>query len=410
MKTIKKSSKEETEKPNYNIIRAKKALALTILIFGSMGIMQIFQLGPWTLNPGLKYPYLSFIADPRYNFGISCATPKDCVLYLNYGEDKSDLNLTLKDSKATDRHFFELENLKSDTTYYWKLSCSDKNINYDFLDEVYSFHTAPEPISKKKFKFCIVGDTRPDFFGFSRFSKLMDMIIDEEPNFVVDVGDIVMGPCFSWQWDRFFYEIRKCADIGAAFMNCMGNHEWNEWTLDGFEDKGQTYKYWMNYPHEETYYAFNYSNAAFIFINDNPGDIDETQKEAVRRWLAAANRSSEIDWIIVYGHYPIYYGNGKNTRVGDAFEQMFIDYNIDMFIAGHNHHYARSEVNGIVYIISGGGGSELDLELNNPEFIDKSAITFHYCTIEINGDKLKFEAISHNGIKFDELELESERL
>jgi len=405
MSDAKQLNDSERKTLNMDIIRAKKALALIIVIFGPIFILQLFQIGPWTFQPSVKWPYLTYIDDPRYNLGITCGTPRDYKLTLLYGET-DDLDGSIKETKATTLHEFELRNLKADTKYYWKLTCSDKNLKLPYLDIIKTFRTAPNPSDDKPFKISIIGDTRPNFFGMSRFPQLMNLMLEENPDFMINVGDIVMGPGFSYQWDRFFWDIRRCADIGSAYMIGLGNHEWNEWTYWSPPDEGKTYGYYMNYPHKENYYAFNYSNVAFISIDNNEGEITDTQLEKVEAWLDAANRSSDIDWIIVYGHYPLYSAGGRSNRVGDKFEDLFINYNVDMYLSGHVHYYARSKINDITYIVAGGGGAELNSELTRSDHVISSAVVFQYCNIEIDANQLKFESISDSGVIIDECKLE----
>jgi len=404
VKSRKKKVNSETKELNVHIVRTKKFLFLIVIIIGGIFAMQIFQIGPWTFQPGVKWPYLSFFDDPRYNMGISCGSPQTCILTLQYGENSS-LQESLTDSEATTLHEFELINLKPDTKYYWKLIASDASIQLDYLDILHDFRTASEPSLDKPFKFTLIGDTRPDLFGISGFSKLMSMMITEDPDFMMNVGDIVMGPGFSGQWDRFFYEIRQCADIGAPYMVGLGNHEWDEWNYFNPPDKGETYEYYMNYPHTESYYAFNFSNVAFISIDTNSGEMTDEQMSVVESWLDAANKSADIDWIIVFGHYPLYSAGGRSSYL-NKFEELFIDYNVDMYLAGHIHHYSRAVVNGITYIVSGGGGAELDFHLDPPEFIQSCALTFQYCNIAIDNKSLSFECIAHNGLLIDQCTLE----
>ncbi|MHA1149400.1 MAG: metallophosphoesterase [Promethearchaeota archaeon] len=393
---------------NLHILRIKKITTLICLVFSLLISMQIFQIGPWTFQPGLKYPYLTYIGDPRYNLGISYGTPKACKLTLKYGESESNLNFSIKDNKVTNLHEFELKNLKADTKYYWKLTYSEEDKQIEYLDRMYSFRTAPDPSDRKPFKFTLVGDTRPDAFGFSAFPRLMELMLEEKPEFMINIGDIVMGPGVSYQWDRFFYDIRGCAEIGAPYMIGIGNHEWDEMAWLYGEDKGETYKHYMNYPHKESYYAFNYSNTAFISIDTNDEQMTDEQLNQVETWLNAANSSNIIDWIIVFGHYPVYTAEGYSNRLKD-FEDLFEKYKVDLYLAGHIHHYARIEENNMTYIVSGGGGAELELLMQNQDNVKCSAITFEYNVLEIDGNKIKYEAISHAGQVFDKCTINSRR-
>jgi len=389
---------------NIRSIQMKKCIALLAIIGGLIGVMQIFQLGPWTFRPGLLWPYLSYIDDPRYNMGISCGTPYKCKLTINYGE-KLSLTERIQEINASMLHFFKLTHLKANTTYYWKLNCSDGMISLPYINKIHEFRTAPD---SGPFKICVMGDNRPDFFGISEFPQIMRRVVEESPNFIINVGDIVMSPTDYWQWDRFFYDIRNCATIGAAYMIGIGNHEWDEYTI--IPDKGKTYKTYVNFPYKENYYAFNYSNVAFISIDTNEGEMTPSQLQDVEKWLDAANKSSKIDWVIVYGHHPMYDVDGRNSRVADKFEALFKKYNVDMYLAGHHHHYARLRVENLTYIISAGAGAELDINIQNESpFLIKSAIMFHYCKFEFNGKSLNVKIISHNGIIIDDFVLYSHK-
>ncbi|MHA1284235.1 MAG: metallophosphoesterase [Promethearchaeota archaeon] len=397
-KRIKTNEKEQ--EPNINIIKIKKSIVLISLIFCGLFGMQIFQVGAWSLNPGLKYPYLSFIGDPRYNMGISCGTPYKCVLTLHYGTNKNNINQTIKENKENYIHQFALKNLNASTKYYWYLSCNDENIKIDFFNKIYSFKTAPEPTLKEKIRLVAIGDTRPDIFGFSRFSHLNNMILKDNPDFIINVGDIVMSPGMSWQWDKFFYEIKGFAESGIPYMISMGNHEYEEGEWLFGKDKGETYKKYMFFPGKETYYAFNYSNAAFIFIDTNSDGLTEEQYSKVEQWLSAANKSNLIDWIIVSGHHARYHANGYDDRL-IKFENLFKKYNVNLYIAGHVHHYARLKIDGITYLVEGGGGAETDIWLETTQNVEASAITFEYTLIEIDNNELTLKTIDHSGIVID---------
>lgn len=398
--------KQEQRKINTHILRTKKmGVFFLLLVIGFFGL-QICQIGTWTFQPNVKWPYMYYNGDPRNSMGISCGTPIDCKITLNYGKTES-LGLSVEDSEAIKLHFFELTNLQADTKYYWQLESADASVNYPFLGITYEFRTGPDPTLKKAFRFCVLGDTRPDIFGNTKHSHLLTQILKEEPTFLMNVGDIVMGPGITGHWDRWFYEVRECAQNGIPLEIGLGNHEWNEYQfLFGFEDKGVTYQHYMAYPEPENYYSFCYSNVAFISIDTNEGEITTEQQKWFNDTAQEANNDPNINWIIVFGHYPLYSEGGRSSRVANGFEDAFKKYNVDMYLCGHIHHYARVEVDDITYVVSGGGGAELDTEINPTHpGTQKSAITFQYCTIEISGNTLNFNVTSHNGFLIDECQL-----
>jgi hypothetical protein len=61
-------------------------------------------------------------------------------------------------------------------------------------------------------------------------------------------------------------------------------------------------------------------------------------------------------------------------------------------MAGHVHNYERYEHNGVIYIVSGGGGaSPYSVQRQAGDFYNQPGPTYHYCKITIDHDKLKLE-------------------
>ena len=104
------------------------------------------------------------------------------------------------------------------------------------------------------------------------------------------------------------------------------------------------------------HYSFNYGNIHFISIDTEtgyPGAPLETryilpcggfaeQMDWLEQDLIEANKNrAEFPWIFVAGHRPIYFGDAVNLEVQTAFEDLFYKYNVDMYFAGHVHHYER---------------------------------------------------------------------
>lgn len=72
----------------------------------------------------------------------------------------------------------------------------------------------------------------------------------------------------------------------------------------------------------------------------------------LERDLQIANNNTDIDWIIVVGHRPIYSSFDEYSVLGEpvgesfflqrAFEDLFKQYNVDIFFNGHVHGYERT--------------------------------------------------------------------
>lgn len=59
-------------------------------------------------------------------------------------------------------------------------------------------------------------------------------------------------------------------------------------------------------------------------------------------------------------------------------------------ISGHNHNYERYIVNGITYIVTGGGGATpCRISRHREDFYNESGPTYHYCKLAIQGNVLE---------------------
>jgi len=89
-----------------------------------------------------------------------------------------------------------------------------------------------------------------------------------------------------------------------------------------------------------------------------PGAADEQ-----RAWLDGALAKSDARWKIVFGHHMLYsngiYGNLKRIRT--AFEDILVKHKVPVYFCGHDHDIQLLQpVNGVSYVVSGGGGGHRD--------------------------------------------------
>jgi len=373
-----------------------------VIIFGLFGLFYLNNIGPWLFHPNYKPPYLSFIGDPQNSIGVNFETPRPCNATIYYGLKPFNMNMSQNDNLVRTLHFFNLTNLLPNTTYYYLINATEES--YDFMNIIESFHTAPALGSKAPFRFAVLGDTRPDIFGFSKHTELLDLIKPRNPVFVLNVGDIVMGPTRSDHWDRFFSDIHRVAK-NIPYMVSMGNHEHHEW--GGWADSGKTYLKYMNYPGAEKYYAFNYSNVCFISMDiEAESELTSEQLTWLNTTLTIANNSAEINWIIVYFHVPPYSAISNHPIIIQKVVQpYFVPFKVDLVFAGHHHHYERLEVNGTPYVITGGGGAELEVTLGTTPWTQFASNTYQFCDVLVQGTNLTVSCVDYNNLIIDQLHL-----
>jgi len=388
---------------NFKIYFLKAGIIIGIIIIMIM-IMFVSNIGPWNSFTNLKGPYLSWQDDPRTTITITWQTPIDTNPWVEYGENTSYRNKINPVISTNNIYFIKITNLKPDTIYHYRILSSIKN--YSFLMKDHWFKTAPN--TTRSFTFIAYGDSRPDIFGNCGHKSICDQIkkISSDPAFILHTGDIVFQSNMDWQWDRFFWDLKDIIDHTPLFTT-LGNHEYNEYD----SDLGIHYFKFFNLPGNEWYYSFNYSNVHIICLNLSVSDVEISQTQI--NWLIndlnKVNFSNSIDWIVIFFHVPLYSSGayGNDEKAIEALEHIFKDYKVELVIAGHDHQYERIYKDGVHYIVTGGGGSELEVYIGNNRYVQYSENIHHFCKFNVNRTQMNVEVISSLGFLVDQFTIYS---
>lgn len=316
----------------------------------------------------------------------------------------TDKNGKVKTINEYEQHSIVLGRLEPDTEYSY-------DILNDGTDEGKgTFKTFPDKI--QPFKFAVLGDTR------SRHdiqTKIVNMIIKQDPLFVVNTGDMIGNGKVIGDWEEFF-KINKQLMRHTPYYPVLGNHE-----------KDSPYYFdFFDLPNNERYYYFNVGDALFVILDSEGEDISEpdyiseknsdkfwdeqfkdyfvTQKKWLEKVLEINN---EAGFIFVFEHAPLY--SIKKSRVaeterrrkfwGDIFER----HNVQVFFNGHDHHYHHAFKNGVHYITTAGGGAPLyKIDAVQPETV-KYKLIEHYISVSINKDDAVLDAIDINGNEIEKI-------
>ncbi len=123
-----------------------------------------------------------------------------------------------------------------------------------------------------------------------------------------------------------------------------------------------------------------------------------------RAWIAKALAESKAPWKIVVGHHPLYSsgrnGNTEGTRA--ILEPLLVKYKVDLYLAGHDHDYERfSPMQGVRYIVSGGGGSYLYNFKQTQANSEVRLKTHHFLFVEVTPRHIWVKAINRFGEVID---------
>ncbi len=266
-----------------------------------------------------------------------------------------------------------------------------------------SFRAAP-PGARGAVTFYGLGDTRsrPDVMNAVLARLLAD--VDEDPvhrqTFCLHAGDWVTRPDEA-SWDREFFAPGFAASRSflsrLAVMGCRGNHEGDGTLLR---------KYWP-YPYRDPaacFYSFDYG-PVHVTVLDDQADLSADSRQVA--WLEEDLAGSDRPWKIVLHHVPAWSAGGHqpNETVRKELAPIFRRHGVTLVVAGHNHCYARCEVDGITWLTLGGGGAPLSVPDTSAPGVVKAALTYHFARFEADDRTMTVTVFRPDGSVVERFEL-----
>ncbi len=253
------------------------------------------------------------------------------------------------------------------------------------------------PARPDSIKFAVIGDSGRGSPPQYEVAAQMEAYRQRFPfTFVLMNGDnIYEGPATRDDYrEKFERPYKPLLDAGVTFHAVLGNHD---------------------DPAERDYPPFNMGGARYYTFKPDSGvlstlttdvrffALDSTSIDAAQRaWIARELSRSDARWKICFLHHPLYTSGryGLNARwMKWQLESLFVNHGVDVVFAGHEHIYQRiAPQQGVLYFVSGGGGSLRRGDARPAEFVARSLDTdFHFMLVEIVGDALYFQAITRRG-------------
>jgi len=241
---------------------------------------------------------------------------------------------------------------------------------------------------RDKFTFIVLGDTRSPapIIQPPMFKRAIQEINLLRPTFAIDVGDLIRGytndrDLLIKMWDEF---VRVTSEFQVPFFPVAGNHDIKD------ELSQELYVQYMG----ELYYSFDYGESHFIALNSDmagfSGKISSEQFEWLKNDLAANSKAKNI---FVFLHKPLYYQNRDNWN---PIHELLKQYNTRVVFQGDVHQYRKQVIDGIRYIITGGGGAEIGRNRETGDF-------HHYTCVTVDGEDVRLAIIKPGGIENEDI-------
>ena len=276
-----------------------------------------------------------------------------------------------------------LGDLAPATAYRYQLVIYEGDAVYE--SPIGRFTTAGPDLSH--FSFLVYGGTStlPD-----RHKFVASVMNRNEPDaaFVVNVGEIVEEPST------------------VRFQNLF-------WAADGLvrdhpylvvpDDRiGEDPLYYDVFPlpagggeKNEEWWSFDYGDVHLIGLDATAtGDTLQAETE----WLRADLAGSNAAFIVVFTYRPIYSSSltgGADTALRDAWVPLFHEYGVRLVMSGQVHAYEHLYVDGIHYLVTGGGGAPLDAvpETTASGTVFRRYGMLHYIRVTAAGGIMRVEVI-----------------
>lgn len=302
---------------------------------------------------------------------------------------------TVKTDSSTTEHAFRIKNLSADSTYQYYFQDSDKNR----LTSTYTFATKHTVNSDEPLRIAVFGDSGA--FSTDQF-RVATQMQWWNPDILMHTGDIAYEEGTLDEFEHTFFTPYQPLLAQVPFYGTVGNHDYATENGGPYKDVFETP---TKYSDTEDYYAFDYGPAHIISLNTN---IDYTEGSAQYEWLTNDLAHTDKQWKIVFFHYPVWSSgrHGSTAGLADALSPVFEHYGVQLVLNGHDHDYEHNyTVNGVLYIVTGGGGASLYTQEHENAHSYLFESTYHFLGLEITKKHIKGKAIDENGYQFDDFEL-----
>jgi predicted phosphodiesterase len=257
------------------------------------------------------------------------------------------------------------------------------------------------PVSAHSIKFAVIGDSGRGWQPQHDVAHQMAAYRERFPfRMVLMLGDnIYEGPASPEDYRVKFEEpYQALLDEGVRFYAVLGNHD----------DPRQRFYPAFNM-NGERYYTFRPPADPLTKLTEQVRvfALDSTSLDAAQlAWLDRELGRSRERWKICVLHHPLYTSGRYTTQsrlTRWRLESLFVRHGVDVVLSGHEHIYQRSTLQqGVQYFISGGAGSLRRGDADRASYIARSLDSdFHFMLMEIDGDRLHFQAITRAGLTAD---------
>lgn len=354
------------------------------------------------------------------------------------------------EARTADRTWVWVDGLDPDTTFRYRIHVDGREwaqgSRWDWVPNAsggydlgpgkaydLQFRTFPAPGTATPLtRFVAMGDYGVGIKSDSECSRrqrriaevLEELVRHHDVRFVLSLGDNIYqgeqgqvddesgGEDDDW-YSSFFQPYRYVISRVPVFP-AIGNHDTTD--TEGSDDRAQMEDNF--HVHERfgkqqdrasvgpgLFYRFGYGKDLELICMDTSQDSEDPEYHRFfqvpdhEQWLEDALAVADPGWRIPFSHHPLFCAgpeHGNDQEMIDALLPLFERGGVRLVLAGHEHNFQVSEVDGRTYVVSGAGGK---LREEVPEGFDDAHTTAwaaqaHLLVVEIDGDEARLTPIS----------------
>jgi predicted phosphodiesterase len=315
------------------------------------------------------------------------------------------------------RYQITMENLTPGSSYKIRLGISGMDGSFTepaFLGGHWGPVTAHTYKEDESLRFGVIGDAS---FGDPITASLVELMAASDLDFVVHTGDVVDET--EANADPFDSYANKYYAVFAPLLQQMpvytvpGNHDHDA----DIRWQDEPFYYYAFPPFEDPiiaptnssqYYAFSRGEVQFIML-DSQVFYGVSNREEQNEWLSDRLEDARFQASIPVFHVSPYSSSsvhrGEGIPVRQRWVPLFEGARVPLVLSGHTHQYERLTVNGITYIVSGGGSA---ITYAGGERLPESQVfarKSHFVLAELYSDRLDLTSISVDGETLDQFSI-----
>jgi len=237
------------------------------------------------------------------------------------------------------------------------------------------------------------------------------------PAFMVALGDNFYEHGIKSTKDSRWQSVFENAYSAPMFQKkgyaIVGNHDWRAGVTGVQAQVDYTHispngRWYMPFTYYQKMVPVDGQTQAHLIFLDTTKILDGDPPQL--KWLRDVLSKSTAQWVIVFGHHPVISASdhGNIPEMLERVYPLLNEYNVDLYIAGHDHVMEHLKDGNVNYYVCG-SGCKLGTMQTRPAQLLYGEAKLGFCGFEIGRDISRIKIITDDGTVVDDTEIQRRR-